>query len=104
MFSTWRRARVTLWVPLRSEERHLSLRQLTYGAAANSLRGLTKRSQKRATHPLAINKPGFRGDHFHGVPRTFYHDPRRLQPELFDGLRGRLSRFGSKCATELTRT
>ena len=79
------------------------VRQLTYGAAANSLRGLTKRSQKRATHALTIDKPGFRGDHFHGVSRPFYHDPGRFQPELFDGLGGRLSRLGSKCAAELTR-
>ena len=72
-------------------------------SAAHGLGGAAERAQESAAHALSVGEASFHRDELGGMPALLYHQPRRLEPKVFDRLGRRLACLFSKRPAELTR-
>jgi hypothetical protein len=59
--------------------RFLRIQYYPTGVTPDDLRGLSKRPQKSAAHPVSVRKPGLVGHHIDRVSAALHPQPRRLE-------------------------
>ena len=73
-------------------------------SVAYTLRRLSEGAQEATAHPLSIAESGCAGDLFDRQTALLQHESGGFEPEIFDGLDGRLSGLCSEHAGELAWT